>query len=253
MVIITSDTMDDYNRYAVWAWDVNDNTYLIKDGEVQYIELDDVKRKQVNDELKADGKPPTETLEDLLNREWLVGKEGVGIKATFLLIDQGGHRADEVKHFARMHKNVIMQKGTSMTSMNWKLSENHERLILSNEKYYKSSTIYYLYSQKNRQENFLWLNPDTTDEAIAELRDMRPDESSKWGSSPENWQPKTGVDHLFDCAKYFYLAKDFALQSLQKSRYRFAKAPSILRRFEKQRKQEEAKQQTETRKSWFSL
>lgn len=179
MIFITSDTMDDFCRYGVWAWDVNDNMYLIEDGEVPFIELPPDKRAAINEQRQVDGKPPVVTLEDILDKDFLV-EDGVGIKATFTVIDQGGHKGDEVKHFAKMHKNVIMQKGTSMTSVNWKPSENQERLILTNEKYFKSTLIYYLYSQKNKQENYLYFNPTISEETLAEFKDVQPDNTSKW-------------------------------------------------------------------------
>lgn len=198
LLFITSDTMDSYSRYGVWAWDVNDNMYLIEDGEVPYLELTPDKRVSVNEERKADNLQPVVTLEDVLDKEYLV-ENGIGIKPTFLVIDVGGHRGDEVKHFAKMHKNVIMQRGTAMTATNWKPSDNIERFMLTNEKYFKSTLIYYLYSQKNKQENYLYFNPDISEATLAEFKDIQPDNTSKWGSAPENWQPKTGTDHIFDC------------------------------------------------------
>ena len=254
MVFMTSDTMDEFSSYAVWAWGVDDSLYMLDCGEVQYIDLDPEKRKQIDEDRKAESLPPIETLEDLLMKDYLINADGVGIKPTFIVIDQGGHRANDIKHFAKMHRNVIMQKGTSMTSMNWRMSDNQERLAITNEKYWKSTAIYYLYAQKNREENFLWFYPSISDEHIAEIRDVRPDDSSKWGNEPENWIAKTGKDHQFDCLKYACFAKDFALQSFVKTRYRFAKASSIVRRFEKQKKKEETKQQSDAKKSnWFAL
>ncbi len=252
MIFVTSDTMDEFSAYAVWAWGCDDSLYLLECGELQYIELDEDKRKLVNEERRKEGHPPVVTLEDILMKEFLV-KDGSGLKPTFLVIDQGGHRGDDVKHFARMHRQVIMQKGTSLTSVNFKPSDKQERLYIVNEKFYKSTTIYYLYTQKNKEENFLWLYPEIDDEKIAELRDMRPDESSKWGSEPENWVSKTGKDHLFDCLKYAYFAKDYALKYSPKNRYRFAKAPSILKRFESVRRHEARIEQQTTTTSWFSI
>ena len=148
MIFVTSDTMDDFNSYAVFAWCVDDSLYLIECGEVQYIELTDEKRDEINKERAAENQPPIITLEDVLMKDYLV-KDGVGIKPTFLCIDQGGHKGADVKHLAKFHKNVIMQKGTSMTVSNWRMSDNHERLVLTNEKFWKSTAIFYLYSQKN--------------------------------------------------------------------------------------------------------
>ena len=140
-----------------------------------------------------------------------------------------------------------------MTSMNWRLSDNFERLVLTNEKYWKSTAIYYLYAQKNKQEGYLWLYPEISEEHLSEIRDMKPDETSKWGSAPENWQSKTGKDHMFDTVKYAYFAKDFALNSFSRSRFRYGKAPSILRRFDKAARKEAAEHQKETKNSWFTL
>ena len=183
MIFITVDTMDDFFSYAVFAWDVNDNLYMLENGETEYMELSDEKRSQVNEDLKAAGKPPAISLEDVFGKDYLV-KDGVGIKSTFMVIDQGGHRGDEVKYFTRKHRRVYMQKGTTMTALNWKLSDNQERLIITNEKYYKSTAIYYLYSQKNKESNFLWFNPGISEDTLAEIRDVVPDNSSKWGDQP---------------------------------------------------------------------
>ena len=88
MLFITSDTMDDFQSYGVYAWDVNDNLYLIECGEVPYIELTGEKREAVNAALAEEGKPPVRTLEDVLHKEYLIGEDGIGIKPTFLVIDQ---------------------------------------------------------------------------------------------------------------------------------------------------------------------
>lgn len=73
------------------------------------------------------------------------------------------------------------------------------------------------------------------------------------GSNPENWISKTGRSHQFDCLKYAYFARDYALQSVPKTRYRFAKSPLILKRYEKQKKQIEQQQQESAKKGWFHI
>lgn len=251
MVIVTSDTMDDFSSYGVWAWDVNDSIYLIEHGETPYIFLADEKRAELDILQRENGKPPVTTLEDIISKEYLV-RDGVGIKPTFALIDQGGHKAEEVKYFVKMHSNVLMQKGTSMTQANWRFSDNQQRLVISNEKYWKSMAIYHLYSQKNKRENFLFLPPDISDEAVAQLRDVRPDPSSKWGDQPSNWVAKTGKDHLFDVLKYMLLARDVSLQCLFRERYRFGQSPMIVRRFANaQAEQEQEQQQDAEEKNWI--
>ena len=256
LVFITADVMDSFVSYAVWAWTTDDSLYLVHCDETPYMFLDDDKRKEVDDARKQEGKPPIVTLEDELLKPWLTSKEtGVGIIPTFLLIDQGGHRGNEVKYLASKYTNVIMQKGTAITSMNWKMSDNQRNLILSNERFWKSTAIFYLYAQKNKEENYLWINPDIEEEYMKQLRAMKPDNSSKWGDQPENWTSNGEADHIFDCLKYAYLAKDFALQTFALKRYRFGKSPSIARRFEKAKKKQETKQQASTnnRSSFWSI
>lgn len=168
----------------------------------------------------------------------------------------GGHKADEVKHFAKLHKNVIMQKGTSMSSMNWKMSENQEKLLIVNEKYFRSLLIYNLYSQKNKQENYFYINPSINEEYIKQIVGTKPDNTSKWGDLPENWTDPTNNDHIFDVCKYYVLLKDFCLHSLSRKRYRFGQAPSILRQFENQIKKENTDKDTEVKnnkRNWFSI
>ena len=95
-------------------------------------------------------------------------------------IDQGGHRGDEVKHFARFNHDVIMWKGSSLTSMPWKNSDNQEDLVIGNEKYFRSLTIYSLHSQKDRQSNYFFISPDIDEEVIKQIVGVKPDPSQKW-------------------------------------------------------------------------
>lgn len=176
---LSVDTMDDYLAVGVYAFDVNDNIYLLESHEVEYYELPDDKRKAINEERKAAGKPPIITVEDLLLKQYLV-KDGVGISPMLAICDQGGHRGDEVKHFSRFHKNVIQWKGTTMTVATWKLSENQERLLLGNEKHWKAMLIHTMYNQRNRNENFFFVNPDISDEVISQLLDVKPNDGAKW-------------------------------------------------------------------------
>ena len=67
---------------------MNDNIYLLHQEEVEYYELPEDKRKAVDEERKAAGKPPVVTVEDLLQKQWLV-KDGVGITPMLAIVDQG--------------------------------------------------------------------------------------------------------------------------------------------------------------------
>lgn len=253
MIFATIDTMDDFYSYAVWAWDTNDNMNMLECGEVTYLTLQEDKKEAINEERKKEGLPSVITFEDIMEKEYMK-VNNTGLKMTFVMIDQGGHKGNDVKYFSKIHKNVIMQKGTSMKAENWKCSENQERLIITNEKFWRSTTIYYLYAQRNREENYLYFYPEISEEHLSQISSVVPDNTSKWGDEYSNWVSKNGNDHIFDCIKYAYLARDFALNSFSSKRYRFLKAPSLLKRFERQIRNENARKQDSVSKStWFDV
>ena len=252
MIFVTSDTMDSFNTYAVWAWTTSDHLFLLDIGDVPYLFLDDERRSQINELLKHENKPPVKTLEDVINGTYL-GDETTGIEPTFCVIDVGGHRSNDVKFFAQQNKKVIMQKGTSLSSCNWKMSENQQKLIISNEKYFKSQAIYFLYAQKNRNENYLYFSPDIDEEWLKQLRSMRPDNTKKWGDDYSEWSSQGEDDHAFDVLKYAYLGREFALATFMRKRYRFGQSALIKRRWEKnERKHQENQQKNIEKRSWFT-
>jgi len=54
-------------------------------------------------------------------------------------------------------------------------------------------------------------------------------------------------------AKEMMFARDFALACFKRSRYRFGQAKSIVHRFEKSQKQQEQKQQTDVKNSFWQI
>ena len=239
MLFMTSDTQDNRSVVMVCALDVNDNLYVIESKEVEFLFLKDEQRALINERSEV----PVETVEDMLNKEYLV-ENGVGIRPMFCLIDRQGHRSNDVEYFARHHSNVIMYQGTNLTSETWRMSETNKRLILAAARKWQAHLIYYLYSQKKRGQNYLYFHPDTKDEVIKEIVCVKPDNGKKFGSDPERWEPENGAQHdFFDTLKMAYLAVDFAIKTMSRKRWRFCKAPSLLRRWETQIAAENAVQQ----------
>ena len=230
MLFMTSDTQDNRSVVMVCALDVNDNLHVIESKEVEFLFLKDEQRALINERSET----PVETVEDILNKEYLV-ENGVGIKPMFCLIDRQGHRTNDVEYFARHHSNVIMYQGTNLTSETWRMSETNKKLILAAARKLQAHTIYYLYSQKKRGQNYLYFNPETKDEVIKQIVCVKPDPSKKFGDSPERWEPENNAQHdFFDTLKMSYLAVDFAIKTMSRKRWRFCKAPSLLRRWENQ-------------------
>ena len=264
MVFMVADTQDDRSVVGIFALGVFDNLYLIESKEVQYLILTDEERVKINESrkqiAKEKGEPyvPVETAEDMLNKEYLV-ENGIGIKPMFCLIDRQGHRTKEIQYFAEKINNVMMYQGTYMTTSTWRMSDNNRKLILGAAKHWQSVLIYQLYTQKKRKENYLYFNPETTDDVIKQIVCVKPDPTKKFGDSPENWTPEGGAVHdWFDVVKMAYLAVDFAIQTMSKKRWRFCQSPALKRRWESSTKAEnEIKRVTASelidneRSNWF--
>lgn len=225
------DTQDNRSVAGVFALDVNDNLYLLEACEVEHLSLKAEERFQINTNLMNISKQqgieykPVVTLEDMLNKEYL------GIKPTIALIDRQGHRTNEIEYFAKTHNNVLMYQGTNMTTQNYRFSENNAKLLLVNAKHYQTSLIYYLYSQKKRDNNYLYFYPEITNEVIKQIACVKPDNTKKFGDSPENWSPENNAQHdFFDCLKMGYTIVDFAVNNFKKERWRFCKSPQLLRK-----------------------
>lgn len=235
MIYVVADTMDTFISYAVIVWDVYDNLYVIHLG-------------RTNNFFKQEG---PNSLESILTQPYLI-ENNIGITPTFLVIDEGGHRADEVKYFAKRLRNVIMWKGFNLGATNFKISENMNNLIIGNERFFKAEAIYYLYTQKNKSGNYLYLSPSIENRFIEEIADVRPDKHSKFGDLPKNWISQTGNDHSFDLLKYAYFARMFSLQTFKYSRFRLGKSPFITKKFEKLINQRNIPNK-KAENNWFNL
>lgn len=253
MVFMAVDTQDNRSVAGVFALDVNDNLYLLDAKQPQYLMLKQQQRQVIN----KDREIPIVTVEDMLNKEYLK-RDGVGIKPTFCVMDRQGHRSNEVDYFAKTHSNVVMYQGTNMSQQNWKMSQHNKKLCLVSAKYFQTQLIYYLYSQKKRHQSYLYFYPSVEDEVIKQIVVVKPDPTKKFGNAPENWQPQSGAQHdWFDVVKMAYFAIDFAIKSFKRDRFRFCKAPQILRRWEKQIKQRQQRQiesvQDVMKQSWLNI
>ena len=228
---MTADVMDEFISYGVFAWDVHDSLWLLECGTVPALEMDSLKRAEIDKLLAEDGKPPVVILQDIIERDFL------GHSVILCLLDAGGHKGELVDHFVKSNwERCIQQKGHSLQGgahfkMSDKFRTNH--FITGNARYYQSTAIYYLYAQKNREENYLWFYPEISEEMLTQIRAMQPDNSSKNGHLYENWTSKNLPDHIFDVAKYAFMAKDFMLAYYKNDKFSHCAAPSLRRRMDK--------------------
>ena len=225
-VFIVADTQDTFSPSGYFVYDKFDNIYLIDYKNFDYISLSEEDREKINARNRIENKPPVEALEDWLNKDYL------GIKPLFLVIDKKGHRTQEVEVFARRNRNVFMYAGTSLKYDKFKRSNTLQKTILVSAREYQADLIFYLYNQKNKLQNYLYLTSNLTDETIAEITCVQADNSKKSGHLPENWEPLHDAVHdAFDVLKMAIFAKDFAIKTFDKKRFLLCESGALKRRF----------------------
>ena len=257
MVFVTADTQDDRSVVGVWAFDINDNLYLLKASQPQYLMLDQDEREKVNkankEQAQMKDQPfiPVETVEDILNADYLV-QNGVGIKPTFIVLDRRGHRGNDIDYFVKTHDNAVAWLGSKIQNNRYRPSDSVYKGVLVSAISYQVEAIYYLYSQKKRNNQFLYFYPDIEQRVIDQIAACKPDPNAKWGNQPQNWTFENRIHDWFDVTKMACFARDYAIDNLLQKRFRFCKSPRLLRRFEEQKKNEVKEAQQEIKnKSWF--
>lgn len=257
MVFMVADTQDNRSVVGVFAMDVNDNLFLLKASEPQYLTLDEDERARINDINKREcqllGKEfiPIETVEDILNAEYLV-QDGVGIKPAYGVLDMRGHRLPDIKHFIQTH-NCIGWLGSKLQSDMYRPSDNISKAFLANAKHYQCEAIWYLYTQKKREGDYLYFYPDIEEEVLKQIRAVKADPNVKFGNHPENWSPGNEVHDWFDVVKMAYFMRDWLINPdhMSAERFRYCKSPKLIKTY-KPFQQNEQKTKIEPKKDWFN-
>ena len=254
------DSMRSYWRYAIMASDINDNIHVIQIGEVNYLTLTEDERMRNNDERKRTANLlgqkyiPIKTLEDVINATYLgfqILVAGIDAHATY--------NYAQVQKFIKDHKNMVGYLGTKMTQTRYKASDNITRNFLVSATHYKVDLIYYLYSQKKRNAQYLFFDQNIEQKYWKEVAAVRPDPNSKFGHMPQNFTAQNRQDHAFDAIKMGYWVRDLSIQNLKKDRFNYCKSPRLKRRFEKQlnkqinKTQKEVEEKQKDDKSWFAI
>ena len=257
MVFVTADTQDDRSVVGVWAFDVNDNLYLLKASQPQHLMLNEDERAKINqankEQAQINNQPfiPVETVEDILNADYLV-QNGIGIKPTFIVLDRRGHRGADIDYFVKTHDNAVAWLGSKIQNQRYRASDSVYKGVLVSAIQYQVEAIYYLYSQKKRNSQYLFFYPDIEDRVIDQIAACKPDPNAKWGNMPEQWSFQNRVHDWFDVTKMALFAREYAIDNLLKKRFRFCRSPRLLRRFQEQeQKQTKQAQEQVKNKSWF--
>lgn len=251
------DSMGTYFRYAIMASDVNDNIHVIRIGEVNYLTLSEEDRKKNNEQRKRTAQmlgekyQPIETLEDIINANYY------GFPVLVAAIDaHATYNYAQVQKFIRDHKNMVGYLGTKMVQTRYKPSQNVKKNFLVSASHYKVDLIYYLYSQKRRNSEYLFFDQNVEEKYWNEIAAVKPDPNSKFGHLPQNFSSENRQDHAFDAVKMGYWVRDLSIQNLQRKRFNYAKSPRLQRRFQKQLNKQITQTQKDIEekndnKSWF--
>lgn len=263
MVFVTCDTQDDRSVVGVWAWSSNDNYYLLKTAEPRHLTLSDQQRKKINDTAKQVAIKtnteyvPVETVEDIINAQYLV-EDGVGIEPMFCLMDQRGHRMQDVQYFMKYHPKVLGWLGGKVANEDhFQHSKNIDRSIVADAKWWQKEAIYYLYNQEKRNSEYLFFYPNIEKRVIEQILACRPDPNVKWGNLPQNWTFGSRVHDYFDVTKMAFCARDYAMKKMRLQRFRFCKSPRLIKQRQDQinarsQTQQKTSQPTKNEPGWIS-
>lgn len=261
------DSMDTYWRYGIFAADIHDNVHVIKIGEVKYLSLTDQERMKIDKVGQEQSLARGEKYEKVVTLQDIINKSYYGYQPLVVGIDaHAGHNFSLVNQFIKKHKCMVGYLGTKMVQLRYKPSDNKNlpRNFLVSAQHYKVDTIFYLYSQKKRDAQYLFFYKDIEQKYLDEIASMKPDYNSKFGHIPENWTTEQRADHAFDVIKMGYWVRDLSIQNLQQKRFNYAQSARLKRRFQKNlqkevlqtRKQIEDKNrddQLDRAHSWFEI
>ena len=134
--------------------------------------------------------------------------------------------------YAAADHRVIMYAGSHLSFETWKPAKENPRMIVVDAKSFQRKLIWYLYNQKNRASDYLFLCDTLGRQYQQEISCVQPDKTRKSGHLPENWAPAGDAVHdAFDVLKMAYFAVDFAVNSFRRDRFRIGKSPALLRRW----------------------
>ena len=148
---------------------------------------------------------------------------------TMGIIDEGGHRAAEVREFAETRPGLFTYKGNPRIGKNWKLSEEISGLILANPAHYHLQLLYLLYVAMNRGKNFWFVPPELPADYVAQLTSWKP-APTKDGRELENYVCPDANDHYYDCEKMLLVLLDFFFEKVLPLLFAQQMKPQIVRR-----------------------
>jgi len=205
-IFLSADTQEDHFWFVVRGIDSRLNTYLLDSGRLA--SLDDLRSAITARYLD---KPVTASI-----------------------IDEGGHRQDEVRTLTSLPL-VFTYKGNTSIRAHWRISDDFPRLLLGHAEYWRVQLLQKIYAEARTPDYYWYTTPEAmSDEYIRQMSAWTRPSSGKTADELSDgdvscYRKTDGApDHLFDAEKMCLLLIDFMWKSVIR--------PSIERKLEAARK-----------------
>lgn len=186
---LSADTQEDCFYYVVRGVDSRLNTYLLDCGRV-------------------------DTMDAL--RSAILGQYAGG-SLIASIIDEGGHRQDEVRHLAQMPR-VYTYKGNTSIRAHWRVSDDFSKLILGHAEYWRIQLLQKIYAEARTPDHYWYTTEAMTDDYIKQLSAWARPSSGKTADELSDgdvscYRKTDGAaDHYFDAEKMCLLLIDYTWQ-----------------------------------------
>lgn len=185
---LSADTQEDHFWYVVRGMDLHRNTWLLDCG-----------RLNTTDELRA-----------------AILGQYCGGPLLAAIIDEGGHRQDEVRALADSLPCVYTYKGNTSIRAKWKLSEDYRKLILGHADHWRVTLLQKMYASARTGDNYWYTTEVMNDDYIRQLsawtRPSSGKTSDELADGDVSCYKKTdgAPDHLFDAEKMLLMLADYS-------------------------------------------
>lgn len=134
-----------------------------------------------------------------------------GGKVNMGIIDEGGHRARQIRLWAAKQRGVMTYKGNPriQTEKNYKLSTEVKNLMLVREGYYRLLLLYTLYTPRREGACNWYVTQKLPKEYTEQMSDWRPNPQGKHKFEEFDLWISSGNDHYFDCEKQMLALLDY--------------------------------------------
>lgn len=152
------------------------------------------------------------------------------------IIDEGGHRKDDVDAIVENRAGLFKYKGNPRIGVDWKINkEEDKKRILANPHTYRFRMLHRLYMSEKDDNMWIGFPKDEVSKEFYDMLSFRPNSKVKNGHRLENWQPADDEnDHWFDCLKMIEVLLDFGREKMPVSEWlkpaSWMKAPVKMRR-----------------------